>query len=363
MVRPARVPPCNLIESELFGHEKGAFTGAERQRRGRFELAHGGTLFLDEIGELPLEIQPELLRVLQDGQMERVGGAETISVDVGMIAATNRDPNADMEGGRFRENLFYRVAVYPITVPSLRDRRDDISILVQHFVQHFARRRGTRIDQVPAEVTRRLQAYDWPGNVRELQNVIERAVLTSTDEVLRLAEPLKSNSNGKVATRQNGLNVPGLTLDEVERRYIVQVLEITPGPGIRRRWCSRDPRPSRQHPPLPDEKARDHSGTEDGLHHSQFLRPSPVFVTNIREITTYGDSASQGTCYNSRLKMAIVKRLPQFSSGWRKDGTIREKERGRIWRRESNHDRSRPRWSGLFSRTGSNPVRSILNGS
>jgi transcriptional regulator with GAF, ATPase, and Fis domain len=134
-----------------------------------------------------------------------------------------------MEAGRFREDLFYRVAVYPITVPPLSDRRDDIPILVQHFVQHFARRRGTRIDQVPAEVMRRLQAYDWPGNVRELQNVIERAVLTSTDQVLRLAEPLKSDSNRKAATQEPVPEVSGLTLDEVERRYIVQVLEATRG--------------------------------------------------------------------------------------------------------------------------------------
>ena len=228
VVNCAALPP-NLIESELFGHAKGAFTGAERQRRGRFELADGGTLFLDEIGELPLEVQPALLRVLQDGQMERVGGSETIAVDVRVIAATNRDLNTDMEAGRFREDLFYRIAVYPITVPPLHDRRDDIPILVQHFVQHFARRRGTRIDQVPAEVMRRLQAYDWPGNVRELQNVIERAVLTSTDEVMRLAEPLERTSNGKVAPRDTAPELSGLTLDEVERRYIVEVLEAAQG--------------------------------------------------------------------------------------------------------------------------------------
>jgi len=219
----------NLIESELFGHEKGAFTGADRQRRGRFELADGGTLFLDEIGELPLEMQPELLRVLQDGRIERVGGSETIVVNVRVIAATNRDLNTDMEAGRFREDLFYRIAVYPITVPPLRDRQDDIPILVQHFVQHFARRRGMRIDQVPAEVMRRLQTYDWPGNVRELQNVVERAVLTSSDEVLRLAEPLKTDPNGKAAARDAAPEISGLTLDEVERRYIVQVLEATQG--------------------------------------------------------------------------------------------------------------------------------------
>ena len=228
VVNCAALPP-NLIESELFGHERGAFTGAERQRRGRFELAHGGTLFLDEVGELPLEMQPKLLRVLQEGQLERVGGTETVAVDVRVIAATNRDLNMDMEAGRFREDLFYRIAVYPITVPPLGDRREDIPLLVEHFVQHFAQRRGLRIDEIPAEVMRNLRAYDWPGNVRELQNVIERAVLTTTDRVLRLAEPLKSAAHEIVASRENGSGAPDLTLDEVERRYIVRVLEATEG--------------------------------------------------------------------------------------------------------------------------------------
>ena len=228
VVNCAALPP-NLIESELFGHERGAFTGADRQRRGRFELAHGGTIFLDEVGELPLEMQPKLLRVLQEGEMERVGGTQTIPVDVRLIAATNRELIVDMEAGRFREDLFYRVAVYPITVPPLRDRREDIPPLVQHFAQHYAQRRGKRIEEVPAELMRRLQAYDWPGNVRELQNVIERAVLTTRDRVLRLAEPLKSAANEKVATRENGSDAPDLTLDEVERRYIVRVLQATEG--------------------------------------------------------------------------------------------------------------------------------------
>ena len=228
VVNCAALPP-NLIESELFGHERGAFTGAERQRRGRFELAHGGTLFLDEVGELPLEMQPKLLRVLQEGETERVGGTQTIPVDVRVIAATNRDLNADVEGGRFREDLFYRVAVYPITVPPLRDRREDIPLLVQHFVQHFAQRRGVRVDEVPAEVMRLLQAYHWPGNVRELQNVVERAVLTSSDRVLHLAEPLKIEADEKVANREDQLEAPNLTLDEVERRYIVRVLEAVEG--------------------------------------------------------------------------------------------------------------------------------------
>jgi len=228
VVNCAALPP-NLIESELFGHERGAFTGAERQRHGRFELAHGGTLFLDEIGEMPLEMQPKLLRVLQEGQLERVGGSETIAVDVRVITATNRDLKVDMEAGHFREDLFYRIAVYPITVPPLGDRREDIPLLVEHFVQHFAQRRGLRIDEIPAEVMRRLRAYNWPGNVRELQNVIERAVLTTTDAVLRLAEPLQSAANEKASTPENGSDAPDETLDEVERRYIVRVLEATGG--------------------------------------------------------------------------------------------------------------------------------------
>jgi transcriptional regulator with GAF, ATPase, and Fis domain len=228
VVNCAALPPT-LIESELFGHERGAFTGADRQRRGRIELAHWGTLFLDEIGELPLEMQPKLLRVLQEGEFERVGGNMTMAVDVRLIAATNRDLAAETEAGRFREDLYYRVAVYPLTVPPLRLRTDDIPLLVQHFVQHFSERRGVRIDQVPAEVMRRLQGYDWPGNVRELQNVIERAVLTSQGPVLQLAETL-ANQNPTKKTQQPAVaGKPDLTLDEVERRYIVQVLEATEG--------------------------------------------------------------------------------------------------------------------------------------
>ena len=221
--------PEGILESELFGHVRGAFTGAIRDKKGRFELADQGTLILDEVGELSPNIQVKLLRVLQEGEIERVGGTDTIAVDVRLIAATNRDLSAEMEAGRFREDLFYRVAVYPITVPPLCDRRDDIPVLVQHFTRHFAQRRGLSIDEVPAEVMRRLQAYDWPGNIRELQNVIERAVLTTTGSVLHLAEPLKTDPNGKSAPRDTVPEVSGLTLDEVERRYIVQVLEATQG--------------------------------------------------------------------------------------------------------------------------------------
>ena len=155
-----------------------------------------------------MEMQPKILRVLQEGEFERVGGTDTITVDVRLIAATNRDLNAEMESGGFREDLFYRVAVYPITVPPLRDRTADIPPLVHHFVQHFAMRRGRRVDEIPAEVLRRLQDYHWPGNVRELQNVIERAVLTSPDSVLHLAEPLQNNVEAKVSGDETGLEAP-----------------------------------------------------------------------------------------------------------------------------------------------------------
>jgi chemotaxis protein methyltransferase CheR len=226
VVNCAALPP-NLIESELFGHEKGAFTGADRQRRGRFELANGGTIFLDEVGELPLEMQPKLLRVLQEGEMERVGGTQTISIDVRVVAATNRDLRSDMEVGRFREDLFYRIAVYPITVPPLRDRQDDIPLLVRHFAEHFSQRRGRHVDEIPGEVLRRLQSYHWPGNVRELQNVVERAVLTSSGGVLKLAEPLRNGERSVPDAPANGKRL--LTLDEVDRAHIERVLSATRG--------------------------------------------------------------------------------------------------------------------------------------
>jgi chemotaxis protein methyltransferase CheR len=228
VVNCAALPP-NLIESELFGHERGAFTGAERQRRGRFELAHGGTIFLDEVGELPLEMQPKLLRVLQEGEVERVGGSQTVPVDVRVVAATNKDLDAEMQAGRFREDLFYRIAVYPITVPPLRDRREDIPLLIEHFARHFAHQRGQRIDEIPADLMRRLQDYHWPGNVRELQNVIERAVLTSSGGVLRLAEPLQSAPNGSRTAPTFDTGEELLTLDEMDRRHIERVLESTGG--------------------------------------------------------------------------------------------------------------------------------------
>lgn len=178
--------PVNLIESELFGHEKGAFTSALSRKQGRFELAHHGTLFLDEIGDLPLELQAKLLRVLQEGEFERLGGTQTHRVDVRIIAATNRNLESAVSEGTFREDLFYRLHVFPIQSPALRDRTEDIPLLVHHFVQHFAQRFNKQIDTVSETVMQTLKAYAWPGNVRELQNVIERAVILTQDTTFDL---------------------------------------------------------------------------------------------------------------------------------------------------------------------------------
>ena len=191
--------PEALVESELFGHEKGAFTSADRQRKGRFELADGGTIFLDEVGELPASTQVKLLRVLQEGEFERVGGSTTIKVNVRIIAATNRKLHDEVSAGRFRQDLFYRLNVYPITIPPLRERREDIPLLVSHYAREIGERFGKSISEVPAQVMREFTKYNWPGNIRELQNVIERAVIVSTDGVLRLPEPLVQTA---IAPRQ-----------------------------------------------------------------------------------------------------------------------------------------------------------------
>src|SRR5262249_54185650 len=172
----AAIPP-DLLQSELFGHERGAFTGALSRRIGRFELAHRGTVFLDEIGDLPLELQPKLLRVLQEREFERVGSNQPIAVDVRVLAATNRDLRSAVAAGAFRTDLFYRLNVFPIEVPPLRERRDDIPVLVEHFVERYAKKAGKGIGRIDTRAMERLQAHDWPGNVRELQNVIERAVM------------------------------------------------------------------------------------------------------------------------------------------------------------------------------------------
>ena len=178
--------PTGLLESELFGHEKGAFTGAISQKVGRFELAHQGTLFLDEVGDIPSELQPKLLRVLQEQEFERLGNTKTIHVDVRLVAATNRDLAAMVADGCFRSDLLYRLNVFPLVLPPLRERSDDIPPLVRHFTQRFARRMGRRIEVIPSEVMEALVRYPWPGNVRELQNVIERAVILSPGSSLQV---------------------------------------------------------------------------------------------------------------------------------------------------------------------------------
>jgi len=215
--------PVNLVESELFGYEPGAFTGAAKLHKGRFELADGGTLFLDEISELSLETQAKLLRVLQDGEFERLGGTRILKTDVRVITASNRELNAEVTAGRFRADLFYRLNVYPITIPPLRKRRDDIPLLVEHFVPIIASRLGKRIDRLPVKVLEKLKAYDWPGNVRELKNVLERAIIIASDSVLRLPPEFESSPKEVLSTTTPKVRLE--TMETVERRHIHSVLE------------------------------------------------------------------------------------------------------------------------------------------
>ncbi|MBI1852211.1 MAG: sigma 54-interacting transcriptional regulator, partial [Planctomycetes bacterium] len=230
--------PSGLIESELFGHEKGAFTGATERRIGRFQLAHRGSIFLDEIGELPLGAQSKLLRVLQERALERVGGSETIEVDVRVIVATNRDLSAAIEEGSFRQDLFYRLNVFPVTVPPLRERIEDIPLLANYFVARYAAKIGRKITRVPAPAMERLLAYAWPGNVRELENVIERAVILSTGPDLEIAPETLAAPHVSTERRVRdeaappqidsaGSSADGETLESVERSHILSVLEQT----------------------------------------------------------------------------------------------------------------------------------------
>jgi formate hydrogenlyase transcriptional activator len=212
--------PTGLLESELFGHEKGAFTGAITQKVGRFELAHQGTLFLDEVGDIPPELQPKLLRVLQEQEFERLGSTRTMRVDVRLVAATNCDLGQMVAEGRFRSDLYYRLNVFPVLLPPLRERRGDIPHLVRHFAQQFARRMGKRIESIPTEVMDALVAYRWPGNIRELQNIIERAVILSSGPALEV-----SLSELKHSTPPpEGLAGPAVTLDDAEREHILGAL-------------------------------------------------------------------------------------------------------------------------------------------
>ena len=214
--------PANLIESELFGHERGAFTGAVSRKQGRFELAHQGTIFLDEIGDLQLDLQAKLLRVLQEGEFERLGGTQTITVDVRVIAATNRDLETASRSGDFREDLFYRLNVFPIVLPPLRERAEDIPLLVRHFVEKVGAKIGKKITAIPRSVMTSLQAYDFPGNIRELENIVERAMILTRDGTLRLDKSLELLLKGPAASGESDA-----TLEEVERRHILAVLETT----------------------------------------------------------------------------------------------------------------------------------------
>jgi formate hydrogenlyase transcriptional activator len=210
--------PLGLLESELFGHEKGAFTGAIAQKKGRFEIAHRGTLFLDEIGDIPLELQPKLLRVLQEQEFERLGSNNSIRVDIRLVTATNRDLAKMVEEGTFRADLYYRLNVFPVFLPPLRDRRGDIPELVKHFALRFGQRLNRPIREIPPDVMDALTSYDWPGNIRELQNVIERAVILSTNGILR-TEIMTRKAPRAIASSHRSES-----LKEAEREHIMKAL-------------------------------------------------------------------------------------------------------------------------------------------
>jgi formate hydrogenlyase transcriptional activator len=212
--------PLGLLESELFGHERGAFTGAVARKVGRFETADRGTLFLDEIGDIPPELQPKLLRVLQEGEFERLGSTQTLRVDVRLVAATNRDLATLVSKGRFRSDLYYRLNVFPVSVPPLRDRLEDIPLLVRHFVKTFGEQMGKQIDEVPAEVMESLVSHSWPGNIRELQNFIERSVILTSGNTLRA--PLAALKRAAEAESPEAI-----TLKDAERKHIRKTLEHT----------------------------------------------------------------------------------------------------------------------------------------
>jgi formate hydrogenlyase transcriptional activator len=209
--------PLGLLESELFGHERGAFTGAIAQKIGRFELADGGTLFLDEVGDIPLELQPKLLRVLQEQEFERLGGTRTIHVDVRLVAATNRDLTQMIADREFRNDLFYRLNVFPLQVPALRQRPEDIALLVRYFAQKYSRRMNKQIESVPAEAMAALTSYSWPGNIRELENLVERAIILSRGPVLEVPlGELRQATDAEGGTLQ--------TLEAADREHILRAL-------------------------------------------------------------------------------------------------------------------------------------------
>jgi DNA-binding NtrC family response regulator len=220
--------PTTLLESELFGHEKGAFTGAVERRTGRFELADGGTLFLDEIGELEPQIQVKLLRVLEERAFERVGGAKTLQVDVRLVAATNKDLKKLVSEGKFRDDLFYRLSVVTVDLPPLRERRDDIPLLVKSFLDEFSRENGKQVRELTPEATNLLLAYDWPGNVRELRNAIEQMVVLARGERLTVRDVPAAIRGSADLTKINVVRA-GMTVEDAERQLIVQALKETDG--------------------------------------------------------------------------------------------------------------------------------------
>jgi transcriptional regulator with GAF, ATPase, and Fis domain len=214
--------PANLIESELFGRERGAFTGSNERQIGRFELANGGTIFLDEIGDMPMDLQSKLLRVIQDGEFERLGSPRTIKVDVRIIAATNRNLEDEIRNNRFREDLFYRLNVFPITLPPLRQRKDDIPELVNHFIRKFNKKSGKHIESVSKGTLDILQQYNWPGNVRELESIVERAVITSQGNSLQILDRLDTKP---MTADPAGQEIKALV--DLEQDHILQVLQKT----------------------------------------------------------------------------------------------------------------------------------------
>jgi formate hydrogenlyase transcriptional activator len=216
--------PANLIESELFGHERGAFTGAMEKKIGRFELADGGTIFLDEIGELPVELQAKLLRVLQEGEFERLGNPRTMKVDVRVIAATNRNLQQAIQNKEFREDLFYRLNVFPIVTPSLRERKEDVPLLIKHFIRKYESKMGKKINDVDPQVINALMEYDWPGNIRELENLIERALILTSGNIIEFGDwiPMSKMSNDRKLVKEEMKR-----LEDVEREHILNILEQT----------------------------------------------------------------------------------------------------------------------------------------
>jgi Nif-specific regulatory protein len=220
--------PESIIESELFGHERGAFTGAVNQRKGRFEMANGGTIFLDEIGEFPPQIQVKLLRVLQERELERVGGAATIKVDVRLIAATNRNLDAEVKAGRFREDLYYRLNVFPLHVPPLRERKGDIMLLADHFAEKYAAKNSKLIRRISTPAIDLLSSYSWPGNVRELENCIERAVILSTDTVIH-SYNLPPSLQSADSTNTEPTTTLEAALSRLEKELIIEALKISDG--------------------------------------------------------------------------------------------------------------------------------------